>query len=154
MSNVMSSHFKAIFLVIIFKLGLCKTPIILEFTRRLMGKKLKLVSRTYRARVLHHRVSEAVVALCFELQVVGAFKDHSFLHVTRLGVLVAHRVLAVVGDGLSCFFGEQTDEGHLHGDGVRRLIFVPVSELETQIRSVSAALKDILQTKLAPLDAK
>lgn len=48
----------------------------------------------------------------------------------------------MVDDGLSCFFGEQADEGHLHGDGVRGLVLVPVSELETQKRNVSAALKD------------
>ncbi len=61
---------------------------------------------TYGAGVLHHRVSEAIVSLGFEFQIIGAFEDHSFLIVAHLLVLVAHRVLTVVGDGLRCLFGE------------------------------------------------
>lgn len=89
---------------------------------------------TYRAGVLHHCVSEAVVALCLQLQIVGAFEDHSFLEVAHLLVLIAHRVLAVVGDGLGCLFGQEADEGHLHCDGVRWLIFVAVHELGTKMK--------------------
>ena len=73
---------------------------------------------TYCAGVLHHCVSEPVVSFCFEIQVVGAFEDHSLLQVAVLLVLVAHRVLAVVGDGLGRLFGEQADECHLDCDGV------------------------------------
>lgn len=85
---------------------------------------------TYWAGVLHHCVSEPVVSLCFELQIVGALEDYSFLKVACPLVPVAHRVLAVVGDGLGCLFGEQADESHLNCDGVCRLIFVAISKLE------------------------
>jgi len=85
---------------------------------------------TYCAGVLHHRVSEAVVPFCFELQVIGTLEDYGFLIVARLLVLVAYGVLAVVGDGLRCLFGEQADESHLNCDRVGRLFLVAVSELE------------------------
>lgn len=91
--------------------------------------------KTYCAGVLHHCVSEVVVSLCFELQVVGALQDYSFLIVAHLLILIAHRVLAVVGDGLRCLFGEQADESHLHCHRVGRLIFVAVSELKEQMGS-------------------
>lgn len=92
---------------------------------------------TYCAGVLHHCVSEPVVSLCFELQVVGAFEEHSLLQVARLLVLIAHRVLAVVGNGLGCFFGEQADERHLDRDRICRMLFVAIRELEIQIQPVN-----------------
>lgn len=88
---------------------------------------------TYRAGILQHCVSEAVVPLCFQLQVIGALEDGCFLQVTIFLVLVGHRVLAVVSDGLRGLFGQQSDEGHLHCDRVYRLILVAISELKTQI---------------------
>lgn len=87
--------------------------------------------KTYSAGVFHHGVSEAVVSLGLELQVVGGFEDDGLLQVARLLVLVAHRVLAVVGDGLRRFFGQQANEGHLHSQRVCRLVFVAVGELQT-----------------------
>lgn len=85
---------------------------------------------THCAGVLQHCVSEAAVSLGLELQVVVALEDHGFLQVAGLLVLVAHRVLAVVGDGLGGLFGEQADESHLDCDRVGRLILVAVRELE------------------------
>lgn len=87
---------------------------------------------THCAGVLHHCVSEAAVSLGLELQVVVAFEDHRFLQVADFLILVAHRVLAVVGDGLGGLFGEQADEGHLDCDRVGRLILVAIRELETK----------------------
>lgn len=58
----------------------------------------------------------------------------------------------MVGDGLSCLFGQQADEGHLHRDRVRRLIFVPVGELETQTQNVNPS--SLLQKELHNLDLK
>ena len=88
----------------------------------------------YRAFVLHHGVSESVVALCLELQVVGALEDQGLLQVVGLGVLVGHRVLAVVGDGLGRLLRQQADEGHLDRDGVDRLVFVAIGELDGEKR--------------------
>lgn len=71
---------------------------------------------THCAGVLQHCVSEAVVSLGLEFQIVVALEDHSFLQVAALFVLVAHRVLAVVGDGLGSLFGEQSYKSHLDRD--------------------------------------
>lgn len=90
---------------------------------------------THCAGVLQHCVSEAAVSLGLELQVVVALEDHGFLQVAGLLVLVAHRVLAVVGDGLGGLFGEQADESHLDCDRVGRLILVAVRELEKKKKS-------------------
>lgn len=90
--------------------------------------------KTYSAGVLHHGVSETAVSLCFKLQVIGALQDYSFLQVAGPFVHIAHRVLAVVGDGLGRLFGQQADKRHLDCNGVCRLIFVAIRELETQAR--------------------
>ncbi|KAF3842827.1 hypothetical protein F7725_001676 [Dissostichus mawsoni] len=50
----------------------------------------------------------------FLCPVIGALQDHGLLQVAILLVLVAHRVLAVVGDALRGLFGKQADEGHLN----------------------------------------
>lgn len=106
---------------------------------------------TYCAGVLQHCVSEPVVSFCFELQVVGAFEEHSLLQVAILFVLIAHGVLAVVGDGLGCLFGEQADESHLNRDGVCSLIFVAVRELEIQIQLVNTGSAKSLRINHTPL---
>ena len=84
----------------------------------------------YRAFVFHHGVSKAVVALCLQLHVVGSLEDQGLLQVVGLGILVGHRVLAVVGNGLGRLLRQQTDEGHLDRDRVGRLVFVAVGELD------------------------
>lgn len=96
---------------------------------------------THCAGVLQHCVSEAAVSLGLELQVVVALEDHGFLQVAGLLVLVAHRVLAVVGDGLGGLFGEQADESHLDCDRVGRLILVAVRELEKKKKEATEAVR-------------
>lgn len=76
------------------------------------------------AAVLHHAVSEAAVALSSDLHVVGALEQQTLLQVAGGCVHVGHAVLAVVGEVLRCFRGQQPQEGQLDTGGVGTVLSV------------------------------
>lgn len=71
---------------------------------------------THRATILGDSIEEAAVALCSDLDLVGALEEQSVLQVAGLRVHVSHAVLAVVGDVLGSFSGHQPQEGQLNGN--------------------------------------
>ena len=70
----------------------------------------------HRASIFQDTVGEAAVALGSDLNLVGALEEQGLLEVAGAGVHVGDAVLAVVGDGLGCLSGHETQEGQLDVD--------------------------------------
>lgn len=73
-------------------------------------------SRTHRASILSDTVCEAAVALCSDLNLVGALQQKSLLQVARSLVHVCNAVLAVVCNVLGGLSGHEAQEGELNVD--------------------------------------
>jgi len=75
--------------------------------------------RTHRATILSDTVCEAAVALCSNLNLVGALEQKSLLQVARSLVHVCNAVLAVVCNILGGLSRHEAQEGELNVDILR-----------------------------------
>lgn len=83
----------------------------------------------YRATIFSDGVCEAAIALCSDLDLVGALQQKSLLQVARGLVHVCNAVLAVVCDVLGSLSGHKTQEGELNVDILRLGVFIAILEL-------------------------
>lgn len=92
---------------------------------------LLIVSTTvsHRASILQDAVGEAAVALCSDLNLVGALEEQSLLEVSGSGIHVGDAVLAVVGDILGGLSGHETQEGQLDVDILWQRTLAAILEL-------------------------
>lgn len=85
---------------------------------------------THRAAILSDAVCEAAVALCSDLNLIGALEQQSLLKIACGLVHVGNAVLAVVCDVLGGLSGHETKEGELDVDILRLGLLTTIFELK------------------------